>query len=51
MITSKSTKASNPTSVSKNILTWQQMINEKNSNLISVLDSVYKRKKKYKGIT
>ena len=45
MITLQSIKAGYSTAVSKNILTWQQMIGaETYANLIPVLDSVYNRK-------
>ena len=46
MILLKSVKAGYFTLVSRNILTWQQMIGaETYANLIPVLDSVYERKK------
>ena len=45
MITKESIKAGYSTSVSRNILTWQQMIGQESSaNLMPVLNSVYERK-------
>ena len=45
MITTESIKAGYSTSVSRNILTWQQMIGQESSaNLMPILDSVYERK-------
>ena len=45
MITNESINAGYSTSVSRNILTWQQIIGQESSaNLISILNSVYERK-------
>ena len=45
MITTESIKAGYSTSISRNILTWQQMIGQESfANLMPILDSVYERK-------